>query len=299
MIGKTKLGTILFFSIMLLGTNFISAASFSFENSSTSTDVEKNYYSFGAYPLEDEVVPSMPPEDTHDTPEHFDWRNVEYEGQIGNWLTSIKTQGPCGSCWAQAAIGTIEAMVNIQRDNPDIDLDLSEQQLVSCCNIGCNGCHGGNSYYAWEYLMDNNGAILESYFPYEGIDFNGCNNWQNEDCSEDPITCDMKSDDWDNFTVPIKSIGYYDNADFSLIKDTLVNVGPVVTYMLVYSDFINYLGGIYEKNKNAELAGGHAVMIVGYDEKEDYLICKNSWGKIWGEKGYFRIRYAWRGNLFC
>jgi len=292
MIRKTKLVTILFFSVMLLGINFISTPSFSFKNSSNSTDIEKDYYSYGAYPLGDEVIPSMFPENTGGTPGHFDWRNVEYHGKTGNWLTSIKNQGYCGSCWAYAAIAAIEAMVNIQRDNPDIDLDLSEQHLVSCCTIGCNGCLGGNSYYAWEYLMDNNGAILESCFPYKGIDSNGCNDWENDDCSKDPITCDMKSDDWDNFTVPIKSFGYYDNADPALIKYTLVNHGPVVTYMLVYSDFKDYSGGIYKKNSDAYLLGGHAVIIVGYDEEGDYLICKNSRGDRWGEDGYFNIQYG-------
>ena len=294
---KIKPVTILFFSVMLLGINFISAPSFSFENLSGSKNIEKDYYSYGAYPLGDEVVPSKLPENTGGTPEYFDWRNVEYHGKTGNWLTSVKDQGSCGSCWAQAAIAALEAMVNIQRDNPDIDLDLSEQQLVSCCTIGCNGCLGGNSYYAWQYLMNNNGAILESCFPYRGIDFHGCNNWENDDCDEDPITCDMKCDDWNNFTVPIKSIGYYNNADPPLIKYTLVNHGPVVTYMLVYSDFKDYQGGIYKKNKDAYLIGGHAVIIVGYNEEGDYLICKNSRGTRWGEDGYFNIQYGGECHL--
>ena len=292
MTRKTKIVTILFLLITLLGINFISIPSFSFENSSYYPDFENNYYSCGSYPLGDEVVPSQLPESTGGTPEHFDWRNVEYHNQIGNWLTSVKNQGDCGSCWAYAAIGAVEAMVKIQRDDPDLDLDLSEQYLVSCCTYGCNGCRGGNSYYAWQYLIDNNGAILESCFPYRGVDFNGCYNWEIDDCSKDPVTCDMKSDDWNNFTVPIKNIGYYNNADFALIKYTLLNQGPVVTYMLVYSDFKDYTGGIYKKSQDAYLRGGHAVMIVGYDEEQDYLICKNSWGKIWGEKGYFRIKYG-------
>jgi hypothetical protein len=47
--------------------------------------------------------------------------------------------------------------------------------------------------------------------------------------------------------------------------------------------------------KSAQIAttrGGHAVLIVGYDDDEEYFIVKNSWGTGWGESGYFRIDYS-------
>jgi len=38
--------------------------------------------------------------------------------------------------------------------------------------------------------------------------------------------------------------------------------------------------------------GGHAVLLIGYDEPGQYFIAKNSWGTGWGEAGYFRIAYT-------
>ncbi len=38
--------------------------------------------------------------------------------------------------------------------------------------------------------------------------------------------------------------------------------------------------------------GGHAVMAVGYDQKNERLLIRNSWGDTWGQKGYFTMPFA-------
>jgi len=67
--------------------------------------------------------------------------------------------------------------------------------------------------------------------------------------------------------------------------------GPVETAFTVYSDFENYDSGIYHHVKG-EMAGGHAVKIVGWGVESGvkYWKVANSWNPYWGEKGYFRIR---------
>jgi len=41
------------------------------------------------------------------------------------------------------------------------------------------------------------------------------------------------------------------------------------------------------------LLGGHAVLAVGYDDAQQRFITRNSWGKGWGDKGYFTMPYAY------
>jgi hypothetical protein len=70
--------------------------------------------------------------------------------------------------------------------------------------------------------------------------------------------------------------------------------------MAVYNDFFSYRGGVYRHTTGA-LAGYHAICVVGYNEKDQCWICKNSWGTGWGEKGWFRIAYGQCGigTQFC
>ena len=38
---------------------------------------------------------------TAELPSQLDWRNISQNGYQGNYVTSIKNQGLCGSCWVQ------------------------------------------------------------------------------------------------------------------------------------------------------------------------------------------------------
>merc|ERR1719335_2170228 len=66
--------------------------------------------------------------------------------------------------------------------------------------------------------------------------------------------------------------------------------GPVAAGMTVYSDFENYVSGVYHRTTSTEL-GGHAIKIVGWgvENGTKYWKVQNSWNPYWGEKGFFRI----------
>lgn len=86
--------------------------------------------------------------------------------------------------------------------------------------------------------------------------------------------------------------------DLTSIKQVLSSGNPIVIGILVYSSFesdnaTNY-GIIPLPNTSKEtLLGGHAVLLIGYDDKTSVFKFQNSWGTEWGDKGYGYIPYSY------
>ena len=86
----------------------------------------------------------------------------------------------------------------------------------------------------------------------------------------------------------------------------LVQTGPLAVGITVPRSFEAYRGGVYVEDDRAAGKGaaqhgapykpfeptGHAVLVVGYgvDRGVKYWRVKNSWGRHFGETGYFRVR---------
>jgi C1A family cysteine protease len=65
----------------------------------------------------------------------------------------------------------------------------------------------------------------------------------------------------------------------------------VVAVFDVYTDFFSYDSGVYSY-VSGEYEGGHAILIVGWNDSDSAFIVKNSWGTGWGESGFFKIAYS-------
>ena len=61
----------------------------------------------------------------------LDWRN-----NGGNYVSGVRNQGNCGSCWAFAATAALESYTLIKNKQPNTNLDLSEQVTLSCSGAG-------------------------------------------------------------------------------------------------------------------------------------------------------------------
>jgi C1A family cysteine protease len=80
------------------------------------------------------------------------------------------------------------------------------------------------------------------------------------------------------------------------LKSALTEGFPVVMGIKVYQSFegtvASSTGVIPMPDENKEPCyGGHAVIVVGYDDAKSHMIVRNSWGAAWGDKGYFYLPY--------
>lgn len=81
------------------------------------------------------------------------------------------------------------------------------------------------------------------------------------------------------------------------LKAVLAAGHPVVIGFTVYSSFesaeVARTGVLNMPGADEQILGGHAVLVVGYDDAEDRWRIRNSWGAGWGQDGYFTMPYQY------
>lgn len=189
--------------------------------------------------------------------------------ETGNF-TKVRDQGNLGSCWAFACIGLTEYLL---REKYEVEVDLSEQQLINCAGFGPSD--------GLDYLLKH-GITTEEKLPYQAKIL---------DCDEN-IEVEYGIDDVEMIKLDVLSF----DERIQKLKSLLANKQPFITHFDLYVDFDLYKTGIYEYDGSSESNNGHIVLVVGYVNDASvknggYWIGRNSWGSKWGENGYFRIPY--------
>ncbi|MBW6459419.1 MAG: T9SS type A sorting domain-containing protein [Bacteroidales bacterium] len=203
---------------------------------------------------------------------NFDWRkrhgandpdspywDGDYKGT--GWLTNVKDQGDCGSCWAFSAIGAIEAIANLYTTF-HLDFDLSEQHIISCANRNFSNCKGGHIDSALFFIRDY-GVVTEECCEYIAYD-PYC--WQLNKCPE-PDTI-----------IKIKNLSP-SQTDQDSIRIKLMKYGPQPISF-------QYAGHVQH----------HAVVLTGYEfnlsDSTLTWIFKNSWGEKGNDFGFEKMKIS-------
>jgi len=207
-------------------------------------------------------------------PTAFDLRA---EGRV----SAVKDQSPFGTCWAFAAVSSLESAVL-----PGDPLDVSEDHvtLASGFDMGDDPYgHGGNFSMTTAYFVRWSGPVLEVQDPYgDGVSPGGLHAVRQVQ---------------EVLYVP----GGTSGTDTQSIKYAVMDVGAVAAEIYFGKQFFNektsahyYFGTEYPN---------HAVAIIGWDDAypagnfktappgDGAWLVKNNWGPGWGQDGYFWMSY--------
>ncbi len=186
------------------------------------------------------------------TPERFDWREHGMHPDVPD-------AGNCGACYIYAALIPFQLRNNLP--------PLSANYLLRCqayCSPGVcdDGCDGGLVDHTWQFLKDHGVPAA----------------------SADALSCDAQP--------PYRARDVYKlPPDVDAIKSEIMRSGPVSAGMTAHEDFVAFTGdGIYRHDPASALVGGHAVVLLGWGP--GYWIGLNTWGRGWGDNGFFKIPFT-------
>lgn len=194
----------------------------------------------------------------------FDWRQNGAD-------TPVQDQKTCGSCWAFATAAAFESNYEL---NDGRVVHVSEQQILDCDSK--YSCLGG--WWAFDYIRSSGGLTSAANYPYtakQGM------------CQVKPKL--YREDIW-GFVAQNGSTPSVDE-----IKSALCSHGPIVVAVKATDAFQSYVSGVFNEHdpqcKGDGKCVNHAITIVGWDESKKAWIIKNSWGDMWGIRGYMYISY--------
>jgi hypothetical protein len=149
-------------------------------------------------------------------------------------------------------------------------------------------------------VLQNKGVCTEANWPYETTKQN----------IQPPVECDTEAQtykikEYQNL-IAATTLSQWEIAKdktISNIKHAVCQGRPVCIGMNVTQSFNENGRTIkdwkkfdWDPSKNS--LGGHAVVIIGFDDAVQRFLVQNSWGSEWGDGGFFGIPYSYFGKWF-
>jgi len=221
------------------------------------------------------------------TPSPFDWshlqsQNFKIQQSVGQpagydlrsygYVTDVRDQGNCGSCWTFGTYGPLESWL---LKNESETWDFSENHLKNYHGFDLGPCDGGNEDMSTAYLARWSGPVNESDDPYH--------DWDDRPSPGGPpqkyLECTMRFSTEND------------------IKNAVMSYGALCVALRYESSCYN--SSEYTYYYDGSNPTNHAVTLIGWDDNKAVSgapgngawLVKNSWGTDWGDNGYFWISY--------
>lgn len=191
-----------------------------------------------------------------------------------DYCPPIKNQGSIGSCGG-FAFGAAYEILKKKKDYRYL-WDVSELFIYYCAR----GFQGWEQKDSGIYLRDGCkalvkfGASLELFHPYVAKNLAKYPSWMASFAGR-----------------ATKAKTYYRCYSTGSIMEAVAQGFPVVFGMYVYWNYLTLKKHVVYNTKKGDYKGGHAQVIVGYDNNLKAFLVRNSWGPKWGNGGYALVSY--------
>ena len=262
-------------------------------------------------PIDRSYLLSNPPRPKSRGPENLRDSDypVSYDIRAERKLPAIRSQSPFGTCWAHAAIGSMESSYLTTYD--ETSPDLSEMHLAYFVYGDTRPGKSFSPYYDDEGILDqggnadqaiaflSKGTVSESVLPYP--------------TSKSFTSPDKLPEEYESSGIRLKAAYTLPNLlsqdleTRELVKGLITEIGGVKISYYAGAGAHTPVGTsttAYFNNLNGTRTN-HAVLIVGWDDefsRENFdenmrpeidgaWLVRNSWGPNWGDHGYFWMSY--------
>jgi len=188
-------------------------------------------------------------------------------------------QGLQGSCTAWAVAYGARSFYQGASLGRKLDRSqaFSPAYVYNQTKLSANHCNSGSSLIAALQVLSRQGVARIAEFPYA-----------EERCDQLPTPAHRAS------AAPnaIKGFSAIRRGDIDGVKGALIKGNPVIVGMMTSDSFHRLRGPGIFSDETDQTDGGHAMVIVGYDDKRGAFKLLNSWGELWGDRGYGWVSYS-------
>lgn len=206
------------------------------------------------------------------------------------YCPKVVNQGQIGSCvgWS-SGYGAFTIMRAKEEGWTDVDKITANafSALYIYNQVKLGDCYQGSLFSQALNFLKENGSCLSSDFDYPKDD------------------CDRKPDE--EHKVAANKSPYEVRDYFTIFRSTadkeekirqtklsLSEGKPVIIGMMIRENFkdLSKEDSFWKPDSgNTASAGGHAMVVIGYNDDKNAFEVMNSWGEKWGNDGYFWVKY--------